>query len=692
MSSSNSGIDQLSINTIRTLAADMVQKSNSGHPGMPMGMAPVAHVLWSKILRFNAANPHWWNRDRFLLSNGHGCALQYILLHLTGFGLTMEDLKNFRQVGSRTPGHPEVHITPGIEVTTGPLGQGVANGVGMAIAQEHLASKYNKDGFPLFDNHVFVFCGDGCMQEGVACEASSLAGHLRLKNLIIIYDDNEVSIDGPTSLSFSEDVPARFRAYGFNTLTVEKGDDDLAGLSKAIEEAKKSDRPTLISVKTTIGFGSSKQGTQKVHGEALGADDVKHVKQQLGFDPEQSFVVPEDVTKFWQDVREKGAKLEAEWNEMFAKYQQQFPAESAELVARFKGDIPADLLQALPKYDAASKPDATRNLSGVILNALADRLPGIMGGSADLTPSNKTELKKSSDFTPANRQGRYIRFGVREHGMAAIGNGMAAYGGFIPYTATFLNFIEYCFPSVRLAALSNFRQLFVMTHDSIGLGEDGPTHQPIEALQLCRATPNLLVLRPADGNEVVGAYIQALNWHGPSVLALSRQNITPQNATDASKVAQGGYVIHDNSDDGKNLDLVVVASGTEVSTVMAAIGDATLANMKIRVVSMPSTTLFDRQPVEYRRSVLPIGVPIVSVEASAVFGWEKYAHASVGMTTFGLSGPLTKVLDRFHMSAATLPATLLQRIGQLKEVATLNGGKLPTLNTHVEFNYEKHSH
>ena len=639
------------------------------------------------MLKFNPENPHWWNRDRFLLSNGHGCALQYILLHLAGFKVSMEDLKSFRQIDSITPGHPEVHVTPGIEVTTGPLGQGIGNAVGMAIAESHLAAVYNKPGYEIFNNHTFVFCGDGCMQEGVACEAASLAGHLKLKNLIIMYDDNRISIDGATSLSFTEDVPARFRAYGFNTLTVENGDEDVAGMLAAIETAKKSDKPTLISVKTTIGFGSSKQGTAKTHGEALGADDIKHVKTRFGFDPSQSFVVPEDVYSFWRQVKEKGAKANAEWDELFAKYSAAFPKEAAEIRARFGHDLPKDLLSKMPKYDASSKADATRNISGTVLNALADVLPQLMGGSADLTPSNKTDLKKSHDYQAATPDGRYIRFGIREHGMAAIGNGMFAAGGFIPYTATFLNFIEYCFPSVRLAAISNFKQLFIMTHDSIGLGEDGPTHQPIEALQLCRATPNVLVLRPADGAETVGAYMQALQWEGPSVLALSRQNIQNQSKSTPESVAKGGYILQDV--DGTP-EVVIIASGTEVTTVVEALKSDELKGLKARVVSMPSTTLFDQQSADYRRSVLPVGVPTISVEASAVFGWEKYAHSSIGMTTFGASGPLEKVLDKFFMSTKTLPSKLKERLSQVQELAQLNGGKVPPLNTHADFKFPTH--
>jgi transketolase len=508
----------------------------------------------------------------------------------------------------------------------------------------------------------------------------------------VIYDDNHISIDGPTSLSFSEDVPMRFRAYGFDTIAVAKGDDDLSGLLSAIEQAKKNSKPTLISVRTTIGFGSSKAGTAKTHGEALGAEDIKHVKKAFGFDPEQSFVVPAAVTELWNGVQARGAAQEAEWNKLFAAYEAAHPQQAQELKDRFSAKIPSvvELVAKLPKYDGNSKADATRNMSGTVLNAVADLLPAVIGGSADLTPSNKTDLKKSHDFLAKSYDGRYIRFGIREHGMAAIGNGLVAYGGFIPYTATFLNFIEYAFPAVRLAALSNFKQLFVMTHDSIGLGEDGPTHQPVEALQLCRATPNVLVLRPADGAETVGAYAAALHWEGPSVLALSRQNVHNQANSSAEKVLKGAYVLVEE-DKSRPLQLVVIASGTEVTTVVEALKtNEQLKALNVRVVSAPSTTLFDKQSVEYRRSVLPLHVPTVSVEASAVFGWEKYAHASVGMTTFGASGPLEKVLDKFHMSVRTLPEALLKRAGQIDELAKINGGKPPVLNTHVELGYPTH--
>ena len=443
MSSFSAADDMKAVNTIRILAADMVQAAKAGHPGMPMGMAPVAHVLWSRLMSYSPANSHWWNRDRFLLSNGHGCCLQYALLHLAGYKLPIDELRRFRQIDSKTPGHPEVNHTDGVEVTTGPLGQGVANGVGLALAESHMAATYNKPGLALFDSFTYVFAGDGCMQEGVASEAASLAGHWGLGKLIVVYDDNKIQIDGPTSLAFTEDVHARFEAYGWHTSSVKDGDSDLGGLEAAIKAAQAvTDKPSLISVHTTIGFGSKKQGTEKVHGEALGDDDLKHAKRTLGFKEDEFFAVPDVSYAIYKAAAQRGADKERAWNDTWSKYKQQYPKEAAEIQARFDHALPAGWKDKLPKWKAGDKADATRNTSGAVLNALANELPAIMGGSADLTPSNKTELKSSKDYSRTNRVGRYLRFGVREHGMAAIGNGMFTYGSFIPYTATFLNFIE----------------------------------------------------------------------------------------------------------------------------------------------------------------------------------------------------------------------------------------------------------
>ncbi|KAJ1924678.1 Transketolase, partial [Coemansia sp. S17] len=526
------GINQLSINTIRVLAADMVQAANSGHPGAPMGCAPMAHVLFTRFLKANPKNSKWLNRDRFVLSNGHGCALQYVLLHLMGYKVTMDDLKNFRQLGSKTPGHPENTHTDGIEVTTGPLGQGISNAVGMAIAERHLAATFNKPGFNVIDNTVYAIAGDGCLQEGVASEASSLAGHLQLGNLIVLYDSNGIQIDGSTKLGFTENVLERYAAYGWHTLEVADGDNDLDGLARAIEAAKaETDRPTLIKVETTIGFGAAKAGTEGVHGAPLGAESLAAVKALFDFDPAQKFSVADAVYDFYAQRAAEGARREDEWHALLAAYAQAHPELHAELVRRIEGRLPDGWEKALPRYSPADKPVATRKLSEVVLNAIAGLVPELIGGSADLTGSNLTRWKGAVDFQPESTglgsyAGRYVRYGVREHGMAAISNGIAAYGANIPFASTFLNFISYAAGATRLSALSHLRVLYIMTHDSIGLGEDGPTHQPIETMAMLRATPNYLNFRPADGNEVSAAYLAALQHSDrPSVLSLTRQNL-----------------------------------------------------------------------------------------------------------------------------------------------------------------------
>jgi len=682
-------IDMLAINNIRCLAADVVQKANSGHPGMPMGMAPVAHILWTHVMNYAPHNPKWINRDRFILSNGHGCALQYILLHLAGYEMSMDDLKSFRQLNSRTPGHPESHLTPGIEVTTGPLGQGFANGVGAAMGQAHLAATYNEPNFPIIDNYTYVFCGDGCLQEGVCCEAASLAGHLGLGRLIVVYDDNRVTIDGHTDLSFSEDVPKRFQAYGWHTITVQDGDHDLDGLYNALEEAKRvTDKPTIISVKTTIGYGATKAGTEAVHGAPLGADDVKRVKTKLGFDPNQSFYVDQQVYDLYATMRARGNELESKWNDLVKAYSAAHPEKYAELMGRFNRTLPANWMDKLPRFNPSMKADATRNISGAVINALASQLPSLIGGSADLTPSNKTEIKGAKDFEKNCYKGRYLRFGVREHAMAAIGNGLAAYGGFIPYTATFLNFLEYCFPAVRLSALSQVQQIFVMTHDSIGLGEDGPTHQPIEVYSLCRATPNLRVFRPADGNETVGAYVSALeHTHGPTVIALSRQNLPHLPNSSVENTLKGAYVVS-NPTDSKTPDLILIGSGSETCLAMDAVKE--LSEFNVRIVSMPSTSVFDQQPAHYRRSIIPPGTLTIAIEALSIFGWERYAHHCIGMNTFGTSGPYEHCYKFFGLTGPQIAATVRQFMGSMNSQLTEMGNSpytptsYPALPTHFD--------
>lgn len=676
--------DLLAINTVRGLSADMVQKANSGHPGMPLGMAPVAHVLWTRFMNYDPKDTQWPNRDRFVLSNGHGCALQYSMLHMAGYALTLDDLKNFRQLHSKTPGHPEVHITPGVEVTTGPLGQGIANGVGMAIAEANMAATFNKPGFELFNNFTYVFAGDGCMQEGVASEAASLAGHLGLGKLIIIYDDNSITIDGETHLSFSEDVPKRFEAYGWHTLTVKDGN-DLEAIAAAVKQAQAvTNKPTLIALKTIIGFGAPKQGTEEVHGSALGDKGVAALKTTLGLDPAAKFALPaEALIPFKRRVEENSAK-HAAWKAMFARYAAQYPKEADELQRRLEGRFPDGWKTKLPKYAPKDKADATRNISGVVLNALAAQMHELIGGSADLTPSNKTALKGVGDFTAKTPANRYLRFGVREHGMAAIGNGIHAYGGLLPFTATFLNFVEYLFPAARLSALSGHHQLYVFTHDSIGLGEDGPTHQPIEALSLCRATPNMLVFRPADGNETVGSYICAMEHQkGPSVMCFSRQNLPQLARSTPESVALGGYVVHESGDGPAKL--IIVATGSEVSL---AIGAAGKLPFPVRVVSMPCCELFNRQPVAYRRSVITPGVVTVSFEALATLGWERYSHFQIGMTSFGASAPFEALYKHFGFEPEQVAASCLRFMEQQRVASAEMGmaaGVFP-LPTHFNSN------
>ncbi|KAJ2158463.1 Transketolase [Coemansia sp. RSA 552] len=669
-----SNIEQLSIDTIRLVSADMVQKANSGHPGAPMGCAPMAHVLFTRFINANPKNSSWFNRDRFVLSNGHGCALQYVLLHLLGYKVSMGDLKNFRQIGSNTPGHPENIDTDGIEVTTGPLGQGISNAVGMAIAERHLAATFNKPEFKVIDNTVFCIAGDGCLQEGVASEASSLAGHLQLGNLIVLYDSNGIQIDGSTKLGFTEDVLQRYEAYGWHTLSVDDGDHDLEGLARAITAAKmETGRPSIIKITTTIGFGASKAGTAGVHGSALGPENLAAVKTKFGFNPDESFTVPEDVYKLYQQRALQGAQKEQEWNALVDSYSKKYPQEHAELQRRLAGELPAGWEKALPRFTPDDKAVATRKLSEGVINAIAGLLPELIGGSADLTGSNLTRSKDAVDFQPeptelGNYGGRYLRFGVREHGMAAICNGIAAYGGVIPFASTFLNFISYAAGASRLSALSHLRVLYIMTHDSIGLGEDGPTHQPIETLAMLRATPNFTTFRPADGNEVSGAYLAALRATGnPTVLSLTRQNLPQLAGSSVEKTLKGGYDLQ-TVGEGK-LGLVIVGTGSETSI---AVDTAKLLadkhGLTVKVVSMPSLELFNAQPDEYRHSVLTPGVPSISVEALSTFGWHKYVHHPIGIDTFGASGPYLELYEKFGLTPEAIAAKALKIVDYYKNI------------------------
>ncbi|KAJ5091492.1 hypothetical protein NUU61_006362 [Penicillium alfredii] len=647
-------LDQLAINTIRVLAVDATSKANSGHPGAPMGMAPVSHVLFNKFMSFNPQNPDWVNRDRFVLSNGHGCMLQYALLHLFGYKLSMDDLKSFRQLDSITPGHPEAHDTPGIEVTTGPLGQGFSNAVGLAIAQAHSAGVFNKPGYELFNNYTYTFFGDGCAMEGIASEAASMAGHLKLGNLIAIYDDNHISIDGDTKCAFTEDVIKRFEAYGWHTEWVKDGDNDLEGIEAAIRKCQQvTDKPSVIKLTTTIGFGSKLQGTGGVHGNPLKADDAQHVKSQFGFDPEQSFVVPQQVYDLYHKHAAEGAAKEQEWNQLFQKYQAEHAAEGADLARRLSGKLPEGWEKSLPTYKSSDPAVASRKLSEAVLEKIHDVIPELLSGSADLTGSNNTRWKNAVDFQPPQLgigewSGRYIRYGVREHAMAAVMNGLAAYGTVIPAGGTFLNFVSYAAGAVRLSALSRVRAIHIATHDSIGLGEDGPTHQPIETLAHFRALPNCMVWRPADGNETSAAYYSALTArHTPSILALTRQNLPQLEKSTIESALKGGYV----AVDAPNAAVTIVSTGSEVSIcVEAAEYLQKQHGVAARVVSIPCFEVFDAQDKAYRLQVLPDGIPVLSVEVCSTMGWERYAHEQFGLNRFGASGPYKEVYKKFEFT------------------------------------------
>ncbi|KAF8475902.1 Transketolase, thiamine diphosphate binding domain-containing protein [Kalaharituber pfeilii] len=668
-------LDQLAINTIRVLAIDATSNANSGHPGAPMGMAPVSHVLFNKYMTFNPSNPKWINRDRFVLSNGHGCMLQYALLHLFGYRVTLDDLKAFRQLGSITPGHPEAHDTPGVEVTTGPLGQGFANAVGLAIAQAHTAAVFNKPGYDLIDNHTFVYFGDGCAMEGVAAEAASIAGHLQLGNLIAIYDDNHISIDGDTNCAFTEDVLKRFEAYGWHTLHVKDGDHDLEGIEQALEMAKSvKDKPSVIKLTTTIGYGSKLAGTGGVHGNPLKADDAQHVKARFGFDPNKSFDVPQEVYDLYGKTAARGAVAEEAWNQLFEKYKADYPEEHADLARRLAGKLPEGWQKVLPEYKPSDPAIASRKLSETVITKLAGVLPELVGGSADLTGSNLTRWKDAVDFQPpsinlGDWSGRYIRYGVREHGMGAIMNGLAAYGTIIPFSGTFLNFVSYAAGSVRLSALSHHQVIWVATHDSIGLGEDGPTHQPIETLAHFRALPNCMVWRPADGNETSAAYYVAIiSRHTPSIIALSRQNLPQLEGSSIEQAIKGGYVVAE----AENANITLVSTGSEVGIAIdAAKSLKEKHNVIARVVSLPCWEVFDSQNMDYKLSVLPDGIPILSIEVMSTLGWEKYSHEQFGLNRFGASGPYKQVYDKFEFNAEGISKRALLTINFWKGVSPI---------------------
>jgi len=650
-------LDELCIATIRFLSMDGVQKAKSGHPGMPMGMAPAAYTLWTKYMNFNPASPKWHNRDRFVLSAGHGSMLLYSMLHLCGFDLSLEDLKNFRQFGSKTPGHPEFGHTAGVEATTGPLGQGIANTVGMAIAEKYLAAYFNKENFNLFDYKIYTIAGDGCLQEGVASEACSLAGHLGLNNLIVIYDDNHITIDGETSLSFTEDRAKRFEAYNWYVQVVGGDGNDMQAFEKALKNAQaEKNRPCMIQLRTHIGYGSPHfQDTHTAHGAPLGDDEIKLIKKNFGWDPEKSFVVPAEVAEYMGKAKAKGAELEKKWNQLFDSYRKQYPELAKIITDADAGSFGVDIESILPKFDAAT-PLATRVASGKTLEAIMPKMPMVLGGSADLTPSNNTLFKGAGDFQKATPNGRYIRYGIREHAMAAIMNGICTSGILRAYSGTFFCFVDYMRPAVRVAALSGYNPIFVFTHDSIGLGEDGPTHQPVEHIASLRSMPNVLVLRPADANEAAYAWKLALeNKKGPTALLLTRQNLPTLDRAKypaASNIAKGAYVLIKQD----KPDVIIIATGSEVEIAMAAVEKLAAENIKAQLVNMPSWELFEAQSDEYKNSVLPKNVKArVAVEAACEMGWSKYIGDNgvfVGIKGFGLSAPYKACYEKFGVTAA----------------------------------------
>ena len=660
---------QMMANAIRALSMDAVQKAKSGHPGMPMGMADIATALWSRHLRYNPLNPQWTNRDRFILSNGHGSMLQYALLHLTGFDLSIDDIKAFRQLHSKTPGHPEVDITPGVETTTGPLGQGIANGVGMALAEKMLAAEFNREGFPVIDHHTYVFLGDGCLMEGISHEVCSLAGVWKLNKLIAIYDDNGISIDGDVKGWFGDDTRGRFEANGWTLIGPVDGH-DIDAVDAAIAEAKRSeDKPTLIIAKTTIGKGSpNRQGTAKVHGEALGEEEIRLTREAINW-PYAPFEIPQEVYDAWNH-RKEGQQIECQWNELYDRYRVAHPDLARELQRRLDGDLPENwpetVMTALCEAEAAAETIATRKASQKALNALAPALPELLGGSADLTGSNLTNWTGVKSLNTGDMLARHISYGVREFGMSAIMNGIALHGGFIPYAATFLTFSDYSRNALRMSALMKKRVINVFTHDSIGLGEDGPTHQSIEHVPSLRLIPGMHVWRPADTIETIVAWASAIERRrGPSCLVLTRQNVPfiDREEVDADQIAKGGYVIAQTPAGAEALEVVLLATGSEVGLAMSAFKELTARSVQARVVSMPCTNLFDEQTEEYRKSVLPEGVPVVAIEAAKTDMWYKYFSgkgAVIGIDTFGESAPAGVLWEHFGFTVEKVVAKVEQ--------------------------------
>ena len=654
--------EQMVVNAIRLLSADAVQKANSGHPGMPMGAAPAAYAVWGKQMIHNPADPKWFNRDRFVLSSGHGSMLIYSLLHLFGYGLTIEDLKQFRQFGSKTPGHPEYGHTIGVETTTGPLGQGIANAVGMAMAEKHLAAKFNREGYPVVDHYTYCILGDGCMMEGISHEACSLAGTLGLNKLIALYDDNEISIEGDTNIAFREDVPARFRAYGWNVIDVKNGN-CWAQVNAAITVAKSSDKPTLIVCHTDIGFGSPKQGQAASHGEPLGEENIALTRKALNWPCAEPFCVPQEVYDCTAETAKRGAAAQQAWNDLMAEYAKAYPELKAEMDKWLSDELP-DLTQCEDLF-AFEKGSATRASSGEILNRLTKYVPNFFGGSADLAPSNKSYMKGKGDFSKETPEGDNLHFGVREHAMAAICNGIRLHGGLRPYCATFFVFSDYMKNAMRMSSIMNLSVPYILTHDSIGVGEDGPTHQPVEHLAGLRAMPGLIVFRPADSKEAAAGWIAALTQSHPVALVLTRQNLPlyDKSGVDALK---GGYIISDC--EKATPDVLLMASGSEVEQCVGAQAQLKAEGIEARVISMPSFELFEAQSEEYKESVMPKAVRArVAVEAAASFGWHKYVGldgATVTMDHFGASAPAGLLFKEYGFTAENVAATAKKVLGR----------------------------
>jgi len=666
-------LEQLCINTVRVLSVDAVEKANSGHPGTPMGAAPMAHVLWSDIMRYNPLNPDWPNRDRFVLSCGHACMLQYSYLYLTGYDLTLDDIKHFRQVHSKTPGHPEYGLTPGIEVTTGPLGQGFANGVGLAIARKHLAARFNRPGFELFNYHIYGLCSDGDIMEGVSSEAASIAGNLGLGNLLFFYDDNHITIEGNTNITFDEDVAERFRAYGWYVQVLDDGN-DLAAIRQAVQQAREvTTRPSLIKVRTHIGYGSpNKVDTASAHGSALGPEEVRLVKEGFGFNPDESFVVPGKVLDFYRQAGEKGVALEKEWDALFEAYKKQYPEEAAEYEAILGNRMPEGWEKKIPAFKAADTKNgqmSTRVAGGKVMNSIAASLPGLIGGAADLSPSTETNLKDYSSFSAKDPTGRNFHFGIREHGMGAILNGMAVTKGLIPFGSTFLMFSEYMRPPIRLAAIMKIKPILVYTHDSIGLGEDGTTHQPIEQLISLRSIPNITLIRPADANETAAAWKVALQHKGgPVLLVLTRQNLPILDPLDYKRtgdLSQGAYIL---SEPDRAPELILIATGSEVSLILRAQQKLKENGIAARVVSMPSWELFERQEDSYKQKILPKGLrKRLAVEMASPLGWNKYVTDEgdvLGITRFGESGKADDLLKEFGFTVENVVSRAKALLGK----------------------------